>query len=91
MSTSLAATNWTALYVTNNPAANSFLLTDPQATNAARYYLVLVGRDSCDRSRQATIVPDLTLAFAPLLIAGHFFSRHAFHLTVGFSSSNLFA
>ncbi len=43
MSTSLAATNWTALYVTNNPAANSFLLTDPQATNAARYYLVLVG------------------------------------------------
>jgi hypothetical protein len=43
MSTNLSSTNWTALFVTNNPAANSFLLTDPDATNQQRFYRVLIG------------------------------------------------
>jgi hypothetical protein len=43
MSTNLGAPNWITLYVTNNPAANSFLLADPSATNKQRFYRVLVG------------------------------------------------
>ena len=43
MSTNLGATNWITLYITNNPAANSFLLADPNATNKQRFYRVLVG------------------------------------------------
>ena len=43
MSTNLGAPNWITLYVTNNPAANSFLLTDPNATNKQRFYRILVG------------------------------------------------
>ena len=43
MSTNLGSTNWVTLYVTNNSATNSFLLTDPNATNQQRFYRVLVG------------------------------------------------
>lgn len=43
MSTNLSATSWITLYITNNPAANSFLLADPNATNKQRFYRVLVG------------------------------------------------
>lgn len=42
-STNLASTNWTPLFVTNNSSTNSFLLTDPNATNKQRYYRVLIG------------------------------------------------
>jgi hypothetical protein len=42
MTTNLALTNWTTLYVTNAPA-NSFFLTDPNATNPMRLYRVLIG------------------------------------------------
>jgi hypothetical protein len=43
VSTDLNSTNWTTLFVTNNPATNSFLLTDPNATNQQRFYRVLLG------------------------------------------------
>ncbi|HLZ53529.1 MAG TPA: Ig domain-containing protein [Verrucomicrobiae bacterium] len=43
MSTNLATPSWVTLYITNNPATNSFLLTDPGATNKQRFYRVLVG------------------------------------------------
>lgn len=43
MSTNVASTNWVTLYFTNNPATNSFLLTDSNATNAQRFYRILVG------------------------------------------------
>jgi hypothetical protein len=43
MSTNLGSTNWLSLFVTNNTTANSFLLTDPNATNKLRFYRVLVG------------------------------------------------
>jgi Putative Ig domain len=43
MSTNLSSTNWISLFITNNPAANSFLLTDPNATNNQRFYRVKVG------------------------------------------------
>jgi hypothetical protein len=43
MSTNLGSTNWISLFVTNNTTANSFLLTDPNATNKLRFYRVLVG------------------------------------------------
>jgi hypothetical protein len=42
MSTDLATTNWTPLLVTN-PPAGSFLFKDVNATNAARFYRVLIG------------------------------------------------
>ena len=35
--------NWTLLYVTNNAQTNSFLLTDPLATNQQRSYRILIG------------------------------------------------
>jgi len=41
MSTNLS--NWTSLYVTNNGLANSFLVSDPNATNKQRSYRILVG------------------------------------------------
>ena len=44
MSTNLNSTNWMTLYVTNNPATNAFLLTDPDATNQQRFYRILVGQ-----------------------------------------------
>jgi hypothetical protein len=43
VSTDLSSTNWTTLYTTNNPAAGTFLLTDPNATNQQRFYRILVG------------------------------------------------
>ncbi len=43
MSTNLNFTDWITLFSTNNPTANSFLLTDPHATNQQRFYRILVG------------------------------------------------
>ena len=43
MSTNLSSTNWISLFVTNNPATNSFILTDPNATNKQRFYRILIG------------------------------------------------
>jgi hypothetical protein len=43
MSTNLASTNWISLFVTNNPATNSFLLIDPNATNKQQFYRILIG------------------------------------------------
>lgn len=43
VSTNLSATNWVTLLITNNPAASSFLVTDPSATNQQRFYRVLIG------------------------------------------------
>ena len=42
MSTNLGSTNWYSILVTN-PTMNSFFISDPNATNPARYYRVLVG------------------------------------------------
>lgn len=42
-STNLGSTNWIPLYVTNNATANSFILSDPNATNIQRFYRVLIG------------------------------------------------
>jgi hypothetical protein len=42
-STNLAGTNWTTLFITNNPATNSFVITDPRATNGHRFYRALKG------------------------------------------------
>ena len=36
-------TAWTSLFTTNNPAMNSFLLIDANATNGAGFYRVIVG------------------------------------------------
>ena len=44
MSTNLSSTNWISLFITNNPATNSFLLTDPNATNQQRFYRILIGQ-----------------------------------------------
>ena len=41
MSTNLS--NWTFLYVTNNGLTNSFLVSDPNATNKQRSYRILIG------------------------------------------------
>jgi hypothetical protein len=41
-STNLQSTNWTSLLVTN-PSVNTFIIDDPNATNPARYYRVLLG------------------------------------------------
>jgi hypothetical protein len=43
MSTNLSSTNWIPLFITNNTTTNSFLLTDPNATNQQRLYRVLIG------------------------------------------------
>jgi hypothetical protein len=43
MSTNLGLNNWVSLFVTNNPATNTFLLTDPNATNKQRFYRILIG------------------------------------------------
>jgi hypothetical protein len=42
-STNLGSTNWMALFVTNSATTNSFLLTDPNATNRQRFYRALIG------------------------------------------------
>jgi hypothetical protein len=41
-STNLKSTNWSILLVTN-PPVNNFLISDPNTTNPARFYRVLVG------------------------------------------------
>ena len=43
MSTNLSSATWISLLVTNSPATNSFLLTDPSATNQQRFYRILIG------------------------------------------------
>jgi hypothetical protein len=43
MSTNLSSTNWISLFITNNTTTNSFLLTDPNATNQQRFYRILIG------------------------------------------------
>jgi len=43
VSTNLSFNNWISLFITNNPATNSFLLTDPNATNQQRFYRILIG------------------------------------------------
>jgi hypothetical protein len=42
VSTNLRSTNWLSILVTN-PTMNSFFISDPNATNPARFYRVLVG------------------------------------------------
>lgn len=42
VSTNLGSTNWLSILVTN-PTMNSFFISDPNATNPARFYRVLVG------------------------------------------------
>ncbi len=42
-SASLNATNWTSLFVTNNPNSSSFIVIDPNATNRQQFYRVLIG------------------------------------------------
>ena len=44
MSTNLSSTNWISLFITNNMTTNSFLLTDPNATNQQRFYRILIGQ-----------------------------------------------
>lgn len=43
MSTNLALGYWVFLFVTNNPSASTFIVTDPAPTNAQRFYRVLLG------------------------------------------------
>jgi len=43
MSTDLSPTNWIPMFVTNNTTANSFFLTDPNATNKQRFYRIVIG------------------------------------------------
>src|ERR1019366_5998505 len=43
MSTDLSSTNWISMLITNNTTTNSFLLTDPNATNKQRFYRILIG------------------------------------------------
>ena len=43
MSTNLGTGPWSSLFVTNNLTTNSFLLTDPNATNQQRFYRILIG------------------------------------------------
>ncbi|HEY1489497.1 MAG TPA: hypothetical protein VGF90_00540, partial [Verrucomicrobiae bacterium] len=40
--TNLGSTNWTSILVTN-PTMNTFIISDTNATNPARYYRVLLG------------------------------------------------
>jgi hypothetical protein len=43
MSTNLNSASWISLFITNSPATNAFLLTDPRATNQQRFYRILIG------------------------------------------------
>ena len=43
MSTNLASPNWISLFATNSATTNSFIVTDPSATNRQRFYRVEVG------------------------------------------------
>jgi len=40
MSTNLSSPNWTSLFVTNSASTNSFIVTDPSATDKQRFYRV---------------------------------------------------
>src|SRR5665213_2990031 len=42
LSTNLGSTNWIPLFITNSAATNSFILSDPDATNKQRFYRVLI-------------------------------------------------
>ena len=42
-STNLSSTNWISLFITNHATANSFNVTDPNATNKQRFYRALIG------------------------------------------------
>jgi hypothetical protein len=42
-STNLKLANWNSLLVTNNAATNSFIIVDSHATNATRFYRILIG------------------------------------------------
>jgi phage-related protein len=44
MSTNLSSTNWISLFITNNATTNSFIVTDPNATNQQRFYRILIGQ-----------------------------------------------
>ena len=43
LSPNVSSSNWTTLVITNSSTANSFLVTDPNATNNQRFYRALVG------------------------------------------------
>jgi hypothetical protein len=43
MSTNLSSGLWTPLFVTNNPATNSFIVVDLNATNKQGFYRILIG------------------------------------------------
>ena len=43
LSTNLGSTNWASLFITNSATTNSFILSDPNATNKQRFYRVLIG------------------------------------------------
>jgi hypothetical protein len=42
-STNLKTTNWSTLFITNSPVNNTFMISDPGATNPTKYYRVLLG------------------------------------------------
>src|SRR5665213_2653489 len=44
LSTNLSSASWISLFSTNNATTNSFLLTDPSATNQQRFYRLLIGQ-----------------------------------------------
>jgi hypothetical protein len=43
MSSNLSSTNWISLFITNNTTTNSFIVTDPNATDKQRFYRILTG------------------------------------------------
>jgi hypothetical protein len=42
-STSLSSPDWISLFTTNSATANTYIIIDPSATNATRFYRVLIG------------------------------------------------
>ena len=43
VTTNLNSAKWSTLLITNNTGANTFLITDPTATNTQRFYRALIG------------------------------------------------
>jgi hypothetical protein len=43
VSTNLAGTNWTSLFLTNNPDIGTFIVRDPNASDRQRLYRILIG------------------------------------------------
>jgi hypothetical protein len=43
VTTSLSPPDWISVFSTNSPAASTFMLVDPNATNQQRFYRVLIG------------------------------------------------